>query len=950
MNAITQLSECRKSVRKSITAHKPFKTFGVSLAQTGLDVDAFSDRINFNEQPRFQPSNGDVRHEVVAHGLTFRLLLLVASKLLSSGRHGVAQRYIDGMLNHALLSSAINLDVRETTGFNFSQVYALIQNSVLEERLDFAELTKNLLDELGMVANDDILGLSNCVKKKTSRESVKHTGQRSSSEFRVGCARANREHKSAGPEGLTPKPHKNRISKKLSAISLDAPNHSHSAISVEPSLFIRPLQSAIDVPPSPSQTSYTMLGPPTHSSRGLDFGTDGHQPHPADLDHEGQPNFRRGSGRQTNIHTSSQQSTATPTSVCLFRRASGDTLENQEPEENELDEDGDESEESLESRAAKACSVIYKDAVPGDYSNYDTLGMEYMDLETPSHRFMVAPNCASRLSWDIAAMVIILIEAAVLPYLVAFEVSPTGFLAVSIVLSTVFFFVDIPFNFITGCWQDDALVMNQFAVAKRYICSWFALDLFSAFPWELLFDDSPVTDNAQVLRFLKISKVAKLFRLLRLFKLKAIYVALEEAATKVDVVLVLPVIKYTLSFLYFAHWLACGFAAIGMPSPAEAMSEYDILSCEPDGPCEGGIGTAHGSPWIKRYGLIGSPAASLYLIAAQTAVGMVLGDDQPVKAGTTAERCFCLWAMLSGFCISSFILSHIVVALDESSREKAEYLEHSRAIKEYMVARSMPAVLQTKVKQYLMYTYEHRKLIHQSHDVMNRLSPMLRLEIVCFMNRSTIIKHPFFNDMQQVALGEVCGLCRSLVCAPGDYIFRKGTVGASIVFSVRGNLRFDIPSVPVRLQLAPPRFLGDRELFVPGPRSHDVSCIVHAELLVITQEDLLQVSATAPEINEYFNRYRQRVMDGDLETVYCNYCKRFGHELDNCVMVERDFLRKTGSVPASMWNKIRGTRIGESIVMTTGRWASGKSSVRTTVPRFTETVTQQFSMVHTVSQ
>ena len=84
-------------------------------------------------------------------------------------------------------------------------------------------------------------------------------------------------------------------------------------------------------------------------------------------------------------------------------------------------------------------------------------------------------------------------------------------------ISSVFFFIDILFNFNTlYIDKDKTYIRSRSKIACRYLKSWFFIDFLSAFPFSMI-GDSKFTGICNTSKFLKI------FRLLRLFKFATNY-------------------------------------------------------------------------------------------------------------------------------------------------------------------------------------------------------------------------------------------------------------------------------------------------------------------------------------------------------------------------------------------------------------------------------------------
>lgn len=510
--------------------------------------------------------------------------------------------------------------------------------------------------------------------------------------------------------------------------------------------------------------------------------------------------------------------------------------------------------------------MVLKENLEEDQASY--LGM-------PTHRFIINPSSGGRMGWDTIALVIILMESVVLPLGLAFNVYPPDGV---MWISTAFFLPDIVLNFCTGFYHNGMLIMRQKIIVKRYMFGWFLIDFPSTVPWEVLLS----SDQGQASFFLKFAKIGKLMRVLRLLrvlKLKALLQRFEDMFTSYIVLFTISVAKTVMIYVLFCHWCGCVWGWLG--SHDGELGIYNRADCEPDGPCEHGIGIDD-SPWRRRYALDDSPPMAQYLTSLQFATGLLTGSDLQLMPGNWPERLFVTIMMIVSFLVCSMIISQIVVVMEKINQDNSEYLEHTRIIRDFMVSRGMPMRLQTKVKRYLEYQFKSRKVVHQNHEILRKLSPFLRIEIQDHMNKAILEHHPFFAGMEASIFSEVCCLARSVLYAPGDVVMRKGQLTSLICFIVRGQLMIKDAREGYSVYIKAPAWTGDRGLWVTSVRTHTVVCSMHTELLIIQQQDLIDLVKNFPAAEEYIKEYCQRVLNDDPSVMTCLYCRCSGHELDTC--------------------------------------------------------------------
>jgi len=317
--------------------------------------------------------------------------------------------------------------------------------------------------------------------------------------------------------------------------------------------------------------------------------------------------------------------------------------------------------------------------------------------------------------------------------------------------------------------------------------------------------------------------------------------------------------------------------------------------------------------------VVGEPAVQHYLVALQFATGLLTGAELQLMPGYWMERIFLTGMMIVSFLVCSMIISQIVVVMDKINQDNSEYLEHSRIIRDFMVSRGMPIKLQTKVKRYLEYQFKSRKVVHQNHDILFKLSPYLRMEIQEHMNKAILEHHPFFKGMDHSVLSQVCSLAQSVLYAPGDVVMRKGQIESLICFIVRGQLQIVEARKGVSIYIRAPAWTGDRGLFVATIRMHTVTCSMHSELLTICQQDLIDLVKSIPAAEEYIKDYCKRVIKNDPSTIFCHFCRGSRHDMDTC---------------RELTEALRADKVGLSEVQTDEAWYQrAKNTITASKPK-----------------
>lgn len=527
-------------------------------------------------------------------------------------------------------------------------------------------------------------------------------------------------------------------------------------------------------------------------------------------------------------------------------------------------------------------------------------------IGTSNYPWIMHPSCTGRMVWDVLSLFIIIAEAVVVPLAIGFDVQADE---VWYWFTTVWFMLDLISHFCTGYFKNGILVMQQRLIARHYMSSYFVIDLCATLPWELILagSDDDAAESASLVRFARAGKMMRMLRLLRVVKVKELTARFEEMFASYTLTVFLQLLKMVLCFSVLCHWSACLWGFLGVPAkvghPTANLQPHDLDGCEPGGPCEGGV---EGSPWIRRYGLEKLATGVQYLISLHFAAGLLTGSEMELQAGYSGERVFIVLMMPISILFCSVLISQIVVMGQKLGKNQAELTDRLRKAKQFMASRKVPNTLQVKVKRYLEYQHKSQQQKPPDSGFMERLSPWLRLELVEHMNRNVIMRHPFFQELPALMLKRVCGMARTVLCAPGDVVVQRGHRASSMCHIIRGRLKILRGKAPKvnkevsqgdttfqevlrALYIESPSWIGDLCLFQEMVRTNTVVSMTHSELLTIAKDGLIDLLGEFPKAHKTYDLYCQKVVTGDLEAagIKCGYCGSPGHNVGDCPVLRR---------------------------------------------------------------
>ncbi|CAJ1456071.1 unnamed protein product, partial [Effrenium voratum] len=140
---------------------------------------------------------------------------------------------------------------------------------------------------------------------------------------------------------------------------------------------------------------------------------------------------------------------------------------------------------------------------------------------------LIDPRWGAKLLWDFFVMFVVLFDALILPFQLAFKNnSHDSFDEFWFWWTTVLFSADIVLSFNTAIQVDDdgsrpdALLRDRKAIAIAYVKGWFSIDFFSTVPWPRLASVFAAGQSdggsTQAAKLLKVVKFLRLMRLMRM--------------------------------------------------------------------------------------------------------------------------------------------------------------------------------------------------------------------------------------------------------------------------------------------------------------------------------------------------------------------------------------------------------------------------------------------------
>jgi hypothetical protein len=373
--------------------------------------------------------------------------------------------------------------------------------------------------------------------------------------------------------------------------------------------------------------------------------------------------------------------------------------------------------------AIKKSTTFHEGQDGGEATNLRTQrrGSVYSIVSEPADSpacLIIHPQHPCKVSWDVLISFLILYSALLIPFRVGFDVEAEGANNKFDIAVEIVFTIDIFLTFITGYKEQEALISDRCMIARRYISSFFFIDLVSILPIDYVLEATrPSAKGSGSARIIRVLRLFRLMKLARLFRLRRLTTLLEE---QLDLSLqMLDMIKVMGKVIFLVHMLACVMFWIAIPVCGE-----DNGACEhkPNEPATNWVQF----PQVDQFDASSRYLASFYLITT-TLMAVGFGDLSPVNI---PERLFIIAVQLTGAVAFGFILSCITAVIETSNPRELERKKQMSEIKDWIHGRDLPIYLKSRVWAHFSYVTSRTSAFKDDPSMIQYLPSNLRKHLV----------------------------------------------------------------------------------------------------------------------------------------------------------------------------------------------------------------------------
>ena len=339
------------------------------------------------------------------------------------------------------------------------------------------------------------------------------------------------------------------------------------------------------------------------------------------------------------------------------------------------------------------------------------------------------PDKPFRATWDVLMLLLVSYCVVAMPLQVAFE-AQLGETTRTVQLYfdaffDVLFLLDVLINARTAFTFEGVMVNNRSAILRRYLRTWFLLDIMASVPfaWMELFAPETVDGPWKLTRALRTLRVVKLMRVLKLPYFTAVFENFSRFNPGV-----LRVVKLVLVVLVVVHWYGCLWWYIG------AVLEADVDSL-----------------WRPPAELLAMNASDegafvmQYFYSTYFAFSLLSGfAPLAVEPETLLETMFSIAGVILGIILSAMVVSSATSALSNLDAAAESHRRDLDAINGYLRFKRVPVELRRRINGFYNYVWASMQYMDQSHAIKG-LPPQLKLQLLLAINMRQLARVPIFK-------------------------------------------------------------------------------------------------------------------------------------------------------------------------------------------------------------
>lgn len=408
------------------------------------------------------------------------------------------------------------------------------------------------------------------------------------------------------------------------------------------------------------------------------------------------------------------------------------------------------------------------------------------------------PYSGAKVCWDMLAMWLLFYSIIATPIKLTFDFEAVNGCSTDInnqewhfyadLVVDIIFLLDIIVVFRTAFFDQETrlLVTEPWLIARRYLRSYFVLDLLSAVPLGVILMPycGSSTGAEQVLRAPRLVRQLRMLRILRLLRISKVKYYLDTIQDRLHIHPgVLRLMKFTLIVFMVTHLNACLFFLLGESYKGDDGTQETWTTTETN-MLPNGLGE---EVVITRLSIAEQYCVSLYW-STTTLTTLGYGDITPI---TLPEVVFCTVVIIEGGAALGWVVGSMADLLSRLNLRKKRHYERMQYWEDVFYRGAFPPILRRKIRSYLEYMLSNG-MTKLPGFAQRELSKGNLRSLMSFIYREHLRKVPWFRSLSDDVLTDLALALDHISVPPGEIIYREGETGDTMYLLQKGAMQLSM--------------------------------------------------------------------------------------------------------------------------------------------------------------
>jgi len=460
---------------------------------------------------------------------------------------------------------------------------------------------------------------------------------------------------------------------------------------------------------------------------------------------------------------------------------------------------------------------------------------------------MTTPDSRRRIAWDLTSVLILSWDLVMIPLQLSFSITETPLIKVMTNFGMCFWTTDLLFTFFVGFYnQRGNIEMRPLRIAKRYMKTWFILDLLIvSLDWFMvvLASQGENTGFMQFGKLFRTLRILRTLRLLRLAKLKQIMDFIQDRLDSEFLTIGLNVLKLMMLIVAINHFIACFWFALGKQS----VDNFDS--------------------WVTVYNFSEHPVPYQYLSSLHWSLTQFTPASMNVQPVNVNERLFAVLVLLFAMIVFSSFVSSITTAMNQLRNLTAKNSSHLWLLRKYLREQGIPLELKARLIRYATISAEklHNKVQRKDVCYLSLLSTPLQAELTSALYFPILKENPLFERLHRKCVALMHKVCckavRSMSLSRGDILFHSGEEASAMYFITHGQMKYAPAGSQSETELetfkpqTPNSWCSEAVLWVPWVHCGKMRAGKESDLIVIDGSQFRELALLYPAHHHWLREH-----------------------------------------------------------------------------------------------